>query len=817
MIQKQFAHNQTFFQPKDSGVIVNPFYDPKDDVNDIKKDLNEMLPPTHQQLAETLNLRNVINNAVRSNTYFVVGGSGSSMAKPKNPFSWFGNLLGSGKDVSSAKSGADDVVGSAKDIPETGATIPNHLTNIEAGEIKSNSIDSIIVSRMEKKPFSISPKKVQREQLELISIEEDVNFPHGHNTRSWITIDSRTSDKSGLVGVSSSSLVLIVDRKGTYDIVDELDLKTEILSYTNYQHWNDTSKSVHGIVIVEIPNQLLFVSTGDDLSGLQIVWQWTIHSRLDSIFYFKHESSDMMLMINLPFANDHVIAADIYRFDLQSRHTWLIQKIPLNYPCKSVTVINTYRELILCFAQNNTVELYKSDQHGDSQAFKYLSSIEAKSVQTVSGFQMGGYAYLATTGLEPKILRYHRGSFVAQTVLSRRWGLVEFIFPIPARTYRDDLILLVQHRIMMGTHSVAVVEALIWDGESFDVSLSVPCRIGNEIMDFGMTCLLDYDRDTGIAGLSLIQNGNSISLIVPRMEAPSSMFRLQFQLTSFDSPSSAEVKDFQISSKYIEETTNYQNEVMSNGTDALTRGLSSSGNRNDVNALWNFNTATADNLIVNDGATWNVNEIYFGNEKWSVEDFSQNVDRLMAVLQDLKRNVDVLEKEFTENNVVQLGPESPVQNIPAPVNGKFEIKTLRRLRRTGGSDSHMKVSKLNVKNIKVDYINDIPIEDVIFTRNEVLNSVGSLTVEDNLNVLNEVEVTSERMETVGDGIEDKHLLDKLIPTDNIQVAGNLIIDSINGLVWQDFIQQIIMRNLPYQIDELEVKGVSVTTVWSSSY
>ncbi|XP_037043493.1 uncharacterized protein LOC119079605 isoform X2 [Bradysia coprophila] len=799
--------------PKSSGVIVNPFYDPKDDANDIKKtDPNEILPPTHQQLAETLNLRNIINTAVRNNAYFV--GGDSPMTSPK-PFQWFANLLGtkSGKNVGSSNIDKTEELGMGTVADATDVSGTANVSNKEAGAIQSNVIDSVIMSRLESKPFTISQKKVQREQLELISVEEDLNFAYGENVRSWITIESRTNNVNGLIGISNSSLVLIrVDQSGTYELVEELDLKIGIRCFTNYEHWNQTSKSVHSIVIVEMEGQLLFVSTRNDLSGWDVVWQWTIHTKLDSLIHFKHESSHMLLMVNSPFGQNSGVSADMYKFDLQSRNTWLVQKIPLNHPCKSVAIINTYRDLILCFAQSNTVDLFKSDQHADSQSFEYFSSIEANSVQRISGFQMGGFSYLATTGLEPKIFRYHRGSFVAQTILSRSWGLVEAFFPIPARTYRDDLILLVQHRIMMGTHTVAVVEALIWNGESFDVSLSVPCRIGNEILDFGMTCLLDYDRDSGIDGLSIIQDGNSISLIVPRVEAPSSMFRLTFQLKSFDSPSSTVTKDFQIFSKSIEATTNYQNDIMSMGADALSHGLNA--DRNDVSAMWNLSMVTAGSLSVNDGATWKIAEnFFFGNEKWTKDMSNVNIVDLSKIVHELQSDVDRLQNEFTETNTVEHTSDSPIHVVQVAPNGKFDINTARvikgerRVKRTEGSnDGRIYFDELNVKHVQVDYINDIPVNDIIFIHDGILNAVDSLIVEGNLDVLNEVEIAPDDMDRVGESLEDQRSLDKLIPADNVQLTGDLIVDSINGVIWQDFLHQIVMKNLPNFMPLLVVNG-----------
>lgn len=741
------------------------------------------------------------------------------MIAPK-PFNWFANLLAakSGKKVGSSNINDSDETKS--ETPTNGmdvqvGTAVEASSKESSGDIRSNVIDSAIMSRLQSKPFVVSEKNVQREQLELISIEEDLNFVYGHNIRSWMTIEGRAHNVNGLIGISNRSLVLIAAQKGTYQFVEELDLKSGIRCFTKYEQWNQTSKSVHSIVIVEIENQLLFVSTRNDLSGWIVAWQWTIHSQLDSLVYFKHASSDMLLMVNSPYGQNSAVSADVYKFDLQSRHTWLVQKLPLNHPCKSVAIINTYRELILGFAQSNTVELFRSDQHADSQSFEYSSSIEANSVQQIAGFQMGGFSYLAISGLEPKIFRYHRGSFIAQTILSRTWGLVEILFPIPARTYRDDLILLVQHRIVMETHTVAVVEALIWNGESFDVSLSVPCRIGNQIMDFGMTCLLDYDRDSGIDGLSVIQEGNRISLIVPRLEAPSSMFRLTFQLKSFDSPSSAITKDFEVISQSIETLTRYQNEIMSTGADALIRGLNE--DRNDVSAMWNLSTVTTDSLLVNDGAAWKIENFFYGTEKWNDENSNVNIADLSTIIRGLQSEVDRLQNEL---NSAKHTNDSPVHVVRVAPNGKFDIDTARvikgerRTKRTeGGNYGHVHLDECNVKHIQVDYVNDIPIDDVIFIHDGILNSVNSLVVEDSLNVLQEVKIAPPPgIDMVGDSLNDGRTLEKLIPADNVQVTGDLIIDSINGVVWQDFVQQIIIRNLPNFIPQLIVNGVGAVSM-----
>ncbi|KAJ6633090.1 hypothetical protein Bhyg_15644, partial [Pseudolycoriella hygida] len=77
---------------------------------------------------------------------------------------------------------------------------------------------------------------------------------------------------------------------------------------------------------------------------------------------------------------------------------------------------------------------------------------------------------------------------------------------------------------------------------------------------------------------------------------------------------------------------------------------------------------------------------------------------------------------------------------------------------------------------------------------------------DVIDVLQEGIGVSDGVETVGDSINVQNLFEKLQPADNIHITGDLHIDSINGVLWKDFVQQIVLRNLPNLIHDLRVNG-----------
>ena len=300
-------------------------------------------------------------------------------------------------------------------------------------------------------------------------------------------------------------------------------MKRKPLTLECFKIWDDANENHQDLVIVATEHYLLWYQLKNEV--LELIWEITLHSHVLSTMQFIINDRNVLLLTTIDGQ------ARFYQFEIPSKQFWMIQMIQLEVPSSSISLIENKREDMVAFVQNSTVAIYKyKDSH-----FSLYRTIGAGNVTTISAFRIGGHSYLAVGGDEPKILRLLNGEFIPQTILSQTFGFVEAYLPILARTYRDDLILLVQHRLHSSTHSFPVLEALIWNGLAFDTASTVTCHVGDvlEPLD-GLICVLDYEREEGLSGATFIKNGKNISLIVPRHEAESGLFKVIF-LQNFNS------------------------------------------------------------------------------------------------------------------------------------------------------------------------------------------------------------------------------------------------------------------------------------------
>lgn len=293
-----------------------------------------------------------------------------------------------------------------------------------------------------------------------------------------------------------------------YAVENEISFASEVNTIDVFTRWNLINQTAEGLVMVAIKQEIIFYRVSNDLKSLNEFWRINLNKEILHLKYFSLNNVDSVVFITRTGSNESLVTADIYSFDYEKRGFWLIQYIVLKYVCSDIAILDTGREILLSFPQNNVVENYIYQNHDSVRSlFVQMESIESKSVRTVSSFSMGGYNYLAVGGFDAHILRYHRGKLQPQTMLSNSFGFVEQWFPIPARSHRDDLLLLVQHRVVYQTHSYSVLETLIWDGQAFDTIAYTPCRRGLYRNNFGITCMLDPERDSGIFGATIVQQG----------------------------------------------------------------------------------------------------------------------------------------------------------------------------------------------------------------------------------------------------------------------------------------------------------------------
>lgn len=810
---------------------MNPNYKPKAEIDQIRDEMKSearKISGTPEQMSDISKLRTEINSAVKTDKHAHTTDENrqkfgmNNKTKPTSPFFDLFKFFMESRQKEQLNTKRLNLKERDEFVGMVATAFNSTLNQTEIDYIKSelskfenskdsdslpkfmpNIVDSGVARKLKGKlhrqAATEQPTHLHRETLQLLSVSEDLSFYLGVNILAWKTVQA--AKRHVLVGITRNTIVLVLEQKGRYEMVQEMKFDSDISSFTVFMKWN--GKAMEGYVVVGIKMQLVFVRIDDTLRSMDIIWKWAIQQTVKTLTYFSLNGYDTLLLIHDSVDDGNVFnSADIYRIDITLKYTWLLQKIPLTAPCKSVESIDVGRDYVIIFAQNNTAELYRyTDGRAKSmQRFMHFASIESPQIQTVSSFRIGGLSYIAIGGRRPLILRYYRGQFHAQTILSQSWGLVEYIVPIPARTYRDDLILFVQHRIELDSHSIPAIEALIWNGQAFETAaLSVPCMIGNVVIESGITCVLDFDRDEGIAGSSIIQRGTDISLLVPRLRAPSGLFHLQFKLVPTKYPQTlltTENDPYEQLQKVLAEQDKTVDEA-----EAATRN-SISSEEGVVVADWSIDNLEVSELQIKENSNLHVEQLYIGDKLWTNEDSNVDIPLLLASLEQYQLELNELEHSLKLEEIAT----KPIKLINNNQNGQFDVKTLRVLREKRTTKS-LDLDKVDVKQLNVEFINGVAVENFIFVdADNNLDLSGSAFHANDVKVSEKVHILPAAVEhEMLQGVEPRPIPDTV---KMLHITGDVIVDNINGVSLDEFISRIVMTTFDYSFKDIQIDGVS---------
>lgn len=612
-----------------------------------------------------------------------------------------------------------------------------------------------------------------REALRLNAVTENLDFDLGENVTAWKSLVNKTTGKRVLVGLTNDSIILVSVKVNKFKLIQEFRFKETPSCFDVLERWNRKKTHKKQIVVVNIGIELIWLILDDNFESLSEIWKWELHKKLVSIQFFQLNGADMVVVVSEVTSSLELTSADIYHFDLIRKDFYLAQLIVLQFSCSNFAAVDAGRFFFLSFPQNDTAVTYRYESLKNFEGrFQHFMNISSVDVSTVVGFKMGGYSYLAVGGESPEILRYSKGTFVPQTILSTNFGLVEQFLPVPVVTHRDDLFLLVQHRIDFSTHSLAALDALLWDGSAFQPTLSFPCHIGNETYDFGITCMLDYDLDKeGIYGTAILQNGKNLSLLVPRYQSYSGLFDLDLKLSRIVDPIQDDIKEIQIIYDILEMMIKEEDE--------------------SIKDLHENFKIQANDVTLNENV--NFNEVLINNEVWTPEDTEIDVPTLRRVLEEIDYK--------TQEKITFTG------------NGIFDLNTIKILpKEKRDIKESLILQDLVVENIKFTFVNGIPASELIFF-SEHIDFNGDVIFENSVNVLNDVTtefINGSPMESQTSQRSDGNfgIENSMLRTDRLQIGGNLFFNKINGILWSDFIPRVIFRNINNHFNNLDVNGVS---------
>lgn len=649
----------------------------------------------------------------------------------------------------------ESVHGAATNDDEIAKMMAKSAEEMMQQGIVSNTVESYANS--EEVPF-IETNRV-REELNITSVREDILFNIGENVIGWRTLQRNKHESHALIGITNTSILLVLETKGNYKLQVEKHLLSKPTFFITFTYWNETQQSINGIVIVSIQHELVFLRVNEAMNKMEIIWIWPTINIARYLHHMVLDTMDTLLIITDVHGGS---AASIYRFDMNEKIFFLRQSLMLKTRALNMAFIQSGSDTFMCFPQKAHVVIYK--YHKDH--FRYFTQIESHNANILTAFEMGGHSYLTIGGSNAKILRYHRGTFQDQTILAKSWGDVEYFLPVPARTYRDDLILFVQHRMNYSSHTTAYLEALIWNGEAFHPALQVPCYINRQMSDLGLGCMLDEDRDLGIIGATTFTRNRSISIIVPRHQAPSGLFDLEIELLPAASTLNEHLlellSEVMIMLDIRDQVLMEARQLIDNFPKEPMEPITITNKNIDTIRTHNLDLGT---IVPTEG-------IFIGDELITPE----LVDEFFEVLNETETNLKLLEQ-------MKRNKREGVQVIES-----------------------LQLKSVNVTHLNVQYVNDIPAKDLVFVEDGNLKLDGTVVLEKPIKP-----AFVERLYSGSDQLLGQEVADTTI------IKGDFNFEEINGLKWKDFINDIVLKHMPNSIDNMEILGVSVFMILNSFF
>lgn len=560
-----------------------------------------------------------------------------------------------------------------------------------------------------------------------------------------LTLDSHIV----LFGLTTNQITIAIGSNGTYELMHELKIESpaQKMSIETMKVWDYNMNKLRSILLLACDKDLIWYELNEANRQISEIRRSRLPKTIDKVSYFQHDGSDLIMLTTID--DQQRIEVEFYEFNLSIEDFWLVQTFKLPNLPEAMVCLDAGRHFLIAFTQESQVIIYRH-QHTKFERgkFSFMKAIDAKNASIISGFRIGGHSYLAIGGYEPQIYRYVNGDLQPQSILSQTFGHVEDFLPIPIKIYRDDLVLLVQHRITFQSHSIVAVDALIWNGIAFEIALSVPCRITADPNANGFTCMIDFDREEGLSGSNFIVENyrNSFHVIIPRNDAHSGLFRIKYEIKEAEDPIMKEMEHIQKTIELINGMMDYEAIVKS--------GIDEFMEKTPLNPMKNFNFDNLDlieveaetlrhveNVRLESGQVEFLNGIIFSKEDVYALDLLDNMEKTLQEDENKLRALDAelnklvrINRQVNSSTKSRKSQDSPIINLgPFSFNGQLHPQTPRispqqhsnRNKRQIEPFNEASVTQFSSDNIDVETINGIPFESFVFLQNN-----GELVIKD---------------------------------------------------------------------------------------
>ncbi|XP_020802753.1 uncharacterized protein LOC110179517 [Drosophila serrata] len=633
------------------------------------------------------------------------------------------------KEISSSSSKEPAKVGSARQEmlgAAAAATKENHEPNV----VEANAVPGIDLEQLQRLELS---KRRTRDMLVLGRIEELLDASLPAEVDHWFTLQANGS--AFLVGQQPETLLVL---SSEFNPLQIYALTSPVSALLALDRWNSKRHVQEGLLVMASSDQQLrWLRLEPELAGLAAFWDWPLGTgggTVTKICAFSLEGGNFLaLMANRTLS--------IYAYNLEAEEFWIAQRLQLAEEISDLAVLDAGREVLLVVGQFDEAFIYVCSPKGEQLQLR--QRVVAPNVIGITAFHMGGRSYLALGGNRPQILVYVQGQLVPRTILGQNFGFVEQFLPVPVRSYRDDLLLLVQHRVEFDPHSLLVLEVLVWTGEAFEAGLPPPCSGGT----YGASCLMDQERDGGIAGAALLRQLDQPPLVlVPRKQAPSGLFRLETQLLARNSES----QDLQEIHQFMLDWVHEQDELIQLAEKLLSEEEEQEQHYEEVSTP----------LVVSEGG--GIEELFINDIRWTGADAALD-------LLELLEQIRLLDEQLSQSS-----PKRAKRQPDALFNFHYE---------------KLEVDVIKAGELIVEQLNQVP----FYIQNSSLElPLGTLNVQH----LELMEAPEEKFDPV-EGAESHETL---------KLAGDLECSFINGMSWSVLLEDLVWRHRPLRLPQLTVDG-----------
>ncbi|KAF5302872.1 hypothetical protein FQA39_LY02052 [Lamprigera yunnana] len=381
-----------------------------------------------------------------------------------------------------------------------------------------------------------------REELVITDVTADSNFTLRREVVFWKSLSA--NGRVYAVGLLDGAVAVLnakLTPDGTSFVISEkvTEFNWNLTDLEVFEHWNIDTKKPEVILILSTCSatapELHWYQIKDN--ELQHFWTWHVHQNVTHIRHFQLDDDKYRLLILKDTKSNNL---DLYEFVLNPSNNefWLSQSLSLTSPANS-SAFNFYGSdfyLSIPQKEQNEVRVYKSeDAH-----FKLYNRIKSDNVKQISSFRIGFNSYLTIAGENGGIYRFAKDTIELEGVHGVDLNNVDFWLPVPIKTYRDEVALILQRALRYNSHGSFALEVVTYDGQRFSVHDEAPCHYYGEAMH-GLDCMIDEEGHLGISGATVLSIKDVLGVLVPHKNN-SVLYMVRTTLKSLKSPIELEIE-----------------------------------------------------------------------------------------------------------------------------------------------------------------------------------------------------------------------------------------------------------------------------------